>query len=154
MRVRRLVAVVSVSFGILFVTAPTARADRAARPAAAEQDGGSGKNESPARSVDLTFIDRSGTILERRTVELQLGESETISVDQGGRSISAKTTIRRARKPGCHRVDIVLRDGTIDTTGHIKTTVWRSGSQACGALPLTLGPKTETKVEIVISPVQ
>ena len=155
MRVRPFLVVVAVSFGIPFAAgASNSRRAPTALSASAPQEGGAGKKEAPTRSVDLTFIDRSGTILERRTVELQLGNTETISVSQGGRSISAKTTIRRASKAGCHRVDIVLRDGTIDSTGHIKTTVWRSGSQACGSLPLTLGPKAETKIELVIAPLQ
>ncbi|MEO8214256.1 MAG: hypothetical protein ABI560_13740, partial [Myxococcales bacterium] len=117
MRVGIRAALVVLTLGSFFATgASNVRADPAALPASAAQDGESGKKEAATRSVELTFIDRSGTILETRKVELHLGKAETVSLSQDGRNISAKTTIRRASKAGCHRVDIVLRDGTIDST--------------------------------------
>ena len=103
-------------------------------------------------SVQMTFIEPAGAILADRRVELSLGKTETITVQQGNRTVAAETTVWRGARPGCHRIDVTLRDRTIDATGHFNKTVWQSGSEPCGNLLITLGPKEETRLQIAITP--
>src|SRR6185503_9938836 len=80
-------------------------------------------------AIDVEFMESSGVTLAERHARLALGQTETISVQQGNRTVSLETTVRPGTKAGCHKIDVTLRDGRIDPTGRFNKTVWQSASE-------------------------
>ncbi|MES1208607.1 MAG: hypothetical protein ABUS79_21925 [Pseudomonadota bacterium] len=116
----------------------------AATPARAETPRG-----AASVSVNMTLVESSGATLAVRNVDVAVGGSETVTVQQPhGRSVSVQTTVSAGAKAGCYKVDLVVRDRRIDATGRFNKTVWQSATEPCDAEPITLGPKDETQVRI------
>jgi hypothetical protein len=134
---------------------PTAATAAPAEPAAAKA---AGAKPAPVKSggetvaIDVEFMESSGVTLAERHARLALGQTETISVQQGNRSVSLETTIRAGAKAGCHKIDVTLRDRRIDATGHFAKTVWQSTTEPCTPTPFVLGPKEETRVKVALKP--
>jgi hypothetical protein len=109
--------------------------------------------KSPAKvSVDMTILEASGATLAERKIEARLGTTEAVFVQQQNRTISVDTTINPGSRPGCYKVDLVVRDRTIDASGRFGKTVWQSATEPCDPQPITLGPKEEVRVRIVVKP--
>jgi hypothetical protein len=106
----------------------------------------------PKVSVDITIIETTGTTLAERKIEARLGTTEAVFVQQGNRTISVDATINSGTRPGCYKVDLVVRDRTIDASGRFGKTVWQSGTEPCDPQPITLGPKEEVRVRIAVKP--
>ena len=106
----------------------------------------------PKVSVDITIIEISGTTLAERKIEARLGTTEAVFVQQGNRTVSVDATINSGTRPGCYKVDLVVRDRTIDASGRFGKTVWQSGTEPCDPQPITLGPKEEVRVRIAVKP--
>lgn len=104
--------------------------------------------------LELTFTDPSGGMLGTRNVEVPLGKTETVSVQQAGRTVSAEISARAGARAGCHRIEVILRDKTINTSGQFNKTVWESFSEPCGEASFTLGPKGETRMRVNVRPLR
>jgi hypothetical protein len=103
-------------------------------------------------SVDMTIIEASGTTLAERKIEARLGTTEAVFVQQQNRTISVDATINPGTRPGCYKIDLVVRDRTIDASGRFGKTVWQSGTEPCDPQPITLGPKEEVRVRVAVKP--
>ena len=125
---------------------------QASPPAAVQAEPAAAKPATGTIAFDVEFMEASGITLAERHTRLSLGKTETISVQQGNRTVSLETTIRAGAKVGCHKIDVTLRDRRIDATGHFAKTVWQSTSEPCTATPFVLGPKEETRVKVALKP--
>lgn len=112
----------------------------------------SARSSSGALAIDVEFLESSGVTLAERHVRLSLGTPETISVQQGNRTVLLETTVRAGAKTGCHKIDVTLRDRRIDASGRFEKTVWQSTSEPCTATPFVLGPKEETRIKVALKP--
>jgi hypothetical protein len=110
------------------------------------------KTDTGTIAIDVEFMESSGVTLAERHARLSIGKTETISVQQGNRTVSLETTVRAGTKAGCHKIDVTLRDRRIDATGHFAKTVWQSTTEPCTATPFVLGPKEETRVKVALKP--
>jgi hypothetical protein len=104
-------------------------------------------------SVDMTIIEPNGMTLSRKTIDVALGATEAVVVQQGNRTVSVDTTINPASKAGCYKVDLIVRNRTIDASGRFDKTVWQSSTEPCDPQPITLGPKEEVRVRISVKPI-
>jgi hypothetical protein len=127
--------------------APPTAAAPTAQPVAAPKPRAAG-----TVAIDVEFMEASGVTVAERHARLAIGQKETISVQQGNRTISLETTVRPGAKAGCHKIDVTLRDGRIDAAGRFAKTVWQSTTEPCTPTPFVLGPKDETRVKVALKP--
>lgn len=111
-----------------------------------------GRSNTGTLAVDVEFLESSGVTLAERHVRVSLGRPETISIQQGNRTVLLETTVRAGAKSGCHKIDVTLRDRRIDASGRFEKTVWQSSSEPCTATPFVLGPKEETRIKVALKP--
>ena len=134
----------------LVLTVLAANAAPAASPPPAAPAAPAARAASGTITIDVSFIEPSGATLADRRARVALGTTETIQVQQGNRTVSLEATVRAGAKAGCHKIDVTLRDRRIDATGRFNKTVWQSASEPCGSMPIVLGPKEETRVQVAL----
>jgi len=152
MRASNLVLVVLTLAAVAASPAALVQAEPAPAPPAAAQPVATAKPSTGTIAIDVEFLESSGVTLAERHARLAIGQTETISVQQGNRTISLETTVRAGAKAGCHKIDVTLRDGRIDASGRFAKTVWQSTTEPCTATPFVLGPKEETRVKVALKP--
>lgn len=152
MRASNLVVVVLALAAVAASPSPTVHAEPTAAPPATAQPVAAAKPRSGTIAIDVEFMESSGVTLAERHARLAIGQTETISVQQGNRTISLETTVRAGAKAGCHKIDVTLRDGRIDASGRFAKTVWQSTTEPCTTTPFVLGPKDETRVKVALKP--
>ena len=103
-------------------------------------------------SLEMSLIERSGATFADRNVDAALGVTETTTVQRKSRTVTIDTTVTAGNKPGCYKIAVVLRDRTINPTGHFNKTEWQSSTEPCDTQPVTLGPKEEIRLRIAVKP--
>lgn len=103
-------------------------------------------------SIEMALVERTGSTIAERNVDVALGVTETTTVERKPRTVVVETTVTAGNKPGCYKINLVVRDRNIDATGHFAKTVWQSATEPCDSQPITLGPKDEIQVRVAVKP--
>ena len=104
----------------------------------------------PTVSIDLALVEPSRASWGDTKVDAILGSSTTTELRQKNRTVAVTMTVQVAQKADCYRVDLVVHDREIDSTGRFSKKEWQTRGESCGGFSITVGPRDETRVRVAV----